>query len=171
MKSIGIVRKLDELGRIVIPKEIRNSLNIKNGDSLDIYIDDKKIVLSKYSKLKTFREISSVYLDLLKNISNEDIIITDKNVVLSSINKNYLNKTLSNKVIDLINDRKEIISNNSIDISLFKDEVINTNFILLPILYDGDVLGSVILFKNGNIGKVDDTISRFLLNIIRNELL
>lgn len=48
MKSSGIVRRLDELGRIVLPKELRNKLNLKTRDSLEIYTEDSMIILKKY---------------------------------------------------------------------------------------------------------------------------
>ncbi|MBQ2765287.1 MAG: AbrB/MazE/SpoVT family DNA-binding domain-containing protein, partial [Firmicutes bacterium] len=48
MKSTGIVRRIDDLGRIVLPIEIRNTMNIKTRDALEIFVDDGKIILKKY---------------------------------------------------------------------------------------------------------------------------
>ena len=58
MKQTGVVRKIDELGRIVLPKEIRRNLGIKDGESLEIFVDEKGVYLQKYSKISNLKEIS-----------------------------------------------------------------------------------------------------------------
>lgn len=56
MKSTGIVRKIDELGRLVLPKELRNYLNINPGDNLEIFVDSNKNIMEKFHKLENFEE-------------------------------------------------------------------------------------------------------------------
>ena len=56
MKNTGVIRKIDSLGRIVIPKEIRKNLNIHNGEDVQIYIEEDKIILKKYQKVLTIKE-------------------------------------------------------------------------------------------------------------------
>ena len=69
MKSTGIVRKVDELGRIVIPKELRNTLNIEEKDSLEIYVDGEHIILKKYEPACIFcANAKDVQVDKGKNI-------------------------------------------------------------------------------------------------------
>ncbi|MBD9085556.1 AbrB/MazE/SpoVT family DNA-binding domain-containing protein, partial [bacterium] len=77
MKATGVVRRIDELGRIVIPKEIRKNFRIKEGENIEIYIDDNNIILKKYSELKNVPDISSNIIDSVFSIINKDIIITD----------------------------------------------------------------------------------------------
>ena len=59
----GVVRKIDELGRIVIPKEIRKNLNIRNGEDVSIFVKDNMIVLKKYERALTIKEISQKYIN------------------------------------------------------------------------------------------------------------
>ena len=77
MKATGVVRRIDELGRIVIPKEIRKNFRIKEGENVEIYIDDNNIILKKYSELKNVSDISSNIIDSVFSVINKDIVITD----------------------------------------------------------------------------------------------
>ena len=90
MKATGVVRRIDELGRIVIPKEIRKNFRIKEGENVEIYIDDNNIILKKYSELKNVSDISSNIIDSVFSVINKDIIITDMSNImeLSSSLKN-----------------------------------------------------------------------------------
>ena len=63
MKTTGVVRRIDDLGRIVIPKEIRKNLHIKNGETLEIYLESENIVLKKYSPLGNINNFYKTYVD------------------------------------------------------------------------------------------------------------
>ena len=63
MKTTGIIRRIDDLGRIVIPKELRKSLRIKNGDSLEIFVDQEDIILKKYSPIESIEEAAIKYVE------------------------------------------------------------------------------------------------------------
>lgn len=75
MKSTGIVRKVDELGRVVIPIELRRTLGISEKDSLEIYVDDNKIVLKKYKPNMTCL--------ITGEVSEDNIVLADGKIVLS----------------------------------------------------------------------------------------
>ena len=68
MKTTGVIRRIDELGRIVIPKEIRKNLRIKNGDSLEIFLESDNIILKKYSQLETIENVSVDYVEAFNSI-------------------------------------------------------------------------------------------------------
>lgn len=109
MKDIGITKRIDELGRIVIPKEIRTNMNIKTNDELGIYVKDSTIILEKYSKLENCKEFIFKLTKGIKNLTNSLVIITDKEKVITT------NETINKELIDIINnniDKKEIISVN-----------------------------------------------------------
>ena len=74
MKLAGIVRRIDELGRIVIPKEIRKTLHIKNGENLEIFIDGETIVLKKYSELGNLKELSDTITETLYQTIKANIL-------------------------------------------------------------------------------------------------
>ena len=92
MKETGIIRKVDELGRIVLPKEIRKTLGIKDGEDLEIYIKDKVIYLQKYSRLWALKDISEILIQYALEEMNLNIIITDKEQILASFNRELIIK-------------------------------------------------------------------------------
>ena len=136
----GVVRKIDELGRIVIPKEIRKNLNIRNGEDVSIFVKDNMIVLKKYERALTIKEISQKYINAFKKINDDVILISDKNSIISSSNLEYIDKKIDNKIFNLINERK---SEEGTVLNL-GGEVINSAYIVSPIIVDTDAIGSVI---------------------------
>ena len=102
----GVVRKIDELGRIVIPKEIRKNLNIRNGEDVSIFVKDNMIVLKKYERALTIKDISQKYINAFKKINDDVILISDKNSIISSSNLEYIDKKIDTKIFNLINERK-----------------------------------------------------------------
>lgn len=136
----GVVRKIDELGRIVIPKEIRKNLNIRNGEDVSIFVKDNMIVLKKYERALTIKEISQKYINAFKKINDDDVLISDKNSIISSSNFEYIDKKIDNKIFNLINERK---SEEGTVLNL-GGEVINSAYIISPIIVDTDAIGAVI---------------------------
>ena len=80
MKATGVIRRIDDLGRIVIPKEIRRSLKINEGDSLEIYVDTNHIILNKYSVFDNISLISKRIVDSFFGIFNKGIMIKNNNI-------------------------------------------------------------------------------------------
>lgn len=136
----GVVRKIDELGRIVIPKEIRKNLNIRNGEDVSIFVKDNMIVLKKYERALTIKEISQKYINAFKKINDDVVLISDKNSIISSSNFEYIDKKIDNKIFNLINERK---SEEGTVLNL-GGEVINSAYIVSPIIVDTDAIGAVI---------------------------
>ena len=101
MKSTGIVRRIDELGRIVIPKEIRKNLHIREGESVEIFLDSDNIVLKKFSVIKNINDLAQNFVDSIYSVLKYNVIITDTNNVIatnSKIKKNLLNNISSVEV-------------------------------------------------------------------------
>ena len=84
LKSTGVLRRVDELGRIVIPKEIRKNLKIKNGESLEIFIDSDSVVLKKFSYMSDLKDNTQKCSDSFYDIIKKDIFITDTDNVIAS---------------------------------------------------------------------------------------
>lgn len=137
MKTLGITRRIDGLGRIVIPKEIRRKLHLNYGDLFEIYINDTdSITLKKYSLLSENKKIISNYIKLLAKKIDGKIMVTDlKEVVFSSDSR------LENKVANIIN-----LSNKSDDnsIELLNNYVISKPYKIYPINPNGDLIGYLI---------------------------
>ena len=150
MKQTGVTRKIDELGRIVIPKEIRKNLGIRDGETLEIFTSDDSIILKKYFEVRKYEDLSSRLCELIKNIYNVDLVITDREKVITSSNKEIVeNSKLNNKFLELIDNREKFITkelstkNLGIDISGY--------FTIIPIIASSDSLGLVIIISdNGN---------------------
>lgn len=150
----GISRKIDELGRIVIPKEIRNNLNINVNDELEIYVSDNKIVLEKYSKLDNIKEFIKNLIKNLKDVNEMKILITDKEKIIDT-----------NELIT--NDLKNIIINNlnKENVKVNLTEKLETNCSINIIKDNYLPIGSVIILGN-NINEFDCKLGNFIAQIL-----
>ena len=98
MSTTGIIRRIDELGRIVIPKEIRKNLRIKNGDNLEILVEGENITLKKYSQIENLESIASMYADSFYQVLKYNVIITDTDKIVAvggNLKKKYMNNGIS----------------------------------------------------------------------------
>ncbi len=145
--TTGIVRRIDELGRIVIPKEIRKSFRIKDGENVEISVNEDTIILKKHSLLNKISDIAS-YLTTAINLNiKKTILITDLDKVISlsgNYKKELLNYTIASDYLNKINNRKDILNNNHEGI-IIKEELILTNYYFRPLLVNGDVVGSILI--------------------------
>lgn len=174
MKSTGVVRKIDSLGRIVIPKEIRKNLGIRDGEDIEIYLDNDKIILNKSSSLNSISKYANEVVDIVYSITKKNIIITDKNNVLS-VNKEvfekYNNKELSKNYLNYLEKRSCYDSKNMKVFDVVKDDIRMKNFCLMPIVVQGELLGSLFLFSYDSfINESDKLILSFLLKFLEKNL-
>lgn len=147
MKQTGVTRKIDELGRIVIPKEIRKNLGIRDGEALEIFTSEDSIILKKYFEIRKYEDLSSKLCELIKNIYNVDLVITDREKVITSSNKDIVeNFKLNNKLLELIDNREMFITKELSTINLGID--ISGYFTLIPIIASSDSLGLVIIISD-----------------------
>lgn len=147
MKQTGVTRKIDELGRIVIPKEIRKNLGIRDGEALEIFTSEDSIILKKYFEVRKYEDLSSKLCELIKNIYNVDLVITDREKVITSSNKEIVENTkLNNKFLELIDNREMFISKELLTINLGID--ISGYFTVIPIIASSDSLGLVIIISD-----------------------
>lgn len=147
----GIYRRIDELGRIVIPKEIRKSLRIHEGDNLEISVDDlDKIILKKKSILNKIDEVAKNITDTIYNLFKLNAFITDKDVVVAAsgpLKKEYQNKPISEMLEMSIKRRDDVVENYKKNISIIKNKEIEATYIINSIVVDGDVIGLIILLS------------------------
>lgn len=148
MKETGILRRIDELGRIVVPKEIRKKLKIREGDSLDIFVSDDYVILKKYSPLNDLELILSVLLDAIKRVSNITIVVTDLTKVISS-NKSEINTNdqITEPFLELLYPKEEVHINKSIALQITNEYKTNQNILIKPLVIYGDLFGSIVLFS------------------------
>ena len=114
MKATGIVRRIDDLGRIVVPKEIRRTLRIREGDPLEIFTDrEGEIILKKYSPIGELSQFAGEYAESLAQTTGHLVLITDcDHVVTASGNgkKEYEGKPISKQLEDAISERKNFLA-------------------------------------------------------------
>lgn len=168
MKSTGIIRKIDELGRIVIPKEIRKTLNIKESEDLEIFIEEEKIILKKYYRMNNFKDKTIKFIEIFKNYVSGTLILTDRENVLYGITDD--DKKLSLKYINALNERKKILNNENIQLEITNTLKKVTKYIIFPLISDTDLLGSLLYISNEKITDNDIIILNILLTLIKYEM-
>ena len=173
MKSTGITRRIDDLGRIVIPKEIRKNLKIKENEVLEIFINNDEIILKKFSRFNDSEKVLSDYIKVINDMTGNDVIITDRDKVILSTKKleeKLLNKKLSEYVNDLIENRSTFLSNDMKGIEVIDNEKIKQNYYFIPFIIDSDVVGSIIMFSSKEIDENSKSLlliaSKLLVNYI-----
>ena len=170
MSKSGMTRRIDELGRLVIPKEIRKNLKIKDNDQIEINIVDDKIVLSKYDILQK-DEIIHLMLLCIKKVLKRNALFTTREKIIdyALIDKQEINNLiLDNSITSIIENRKEIV-NDSSDILLF-DLKINTSYIISPLIIKGDLYGSIIIYNDAAINENDTNILKYIKVFLENYL-
>lgn len=166
MKATGVVRRIDDLGRIVIPKEIRRTLRIKEGDPLEIFTDrDGQVILKKYSPIGELSEFATGYAETLSKTTGHIACITDKDTVIAvsgGSKKEFLEQALSPE-LEKIMEKKEIYTtkeNNELAVPITPNESKDRRYnsqVIYPIISDGDVIGSVILLSKDQNTKMGNT--------------
>ena len=156
MRATGIVRRIDELGRVVIPKEIRRTLRIREGDPLEIFTDhDGEVVLKKYSPIGEIASIAKDYTDSLYRTLGHVALISDRDAIVSSsgaAKREYVEKALSPEVDQILQARQLTVLNLAAGAKLIpvcaddKAESYSAQ-IIAPILADGEIVGGLILLS------------------------
>ena len=164
MKATGVVRRIDDLGRIVIPKEIRKTLRIKEGDPLEIFTDrEGQVILKKYSPIGELSEFATEYAETLAKTTGHIACITDKDTVIAvsgGSKKEYLEQGISKDIEKIIDDKEiyESKENNNIAVPITKNNENKKNYsqVIYPIISDGDAIGTVILLSKDEKIKMND---------------
>ena len=152
MRDTGIVRRIDELGRVVIPKEIRKTLRIKQGDPLEIYTDKDELLFRKYSPIASLYGYAEDVIESLASVSERPCLIcdTDKVIFASRLGKDVVDRNLTSEVQDFFKSRKNLLSKkvegNKI-LPIYKGE--NHEYhqqIIVPIVSNGDCFGAIMMF-------------------------
>ena len=164
MKATGIVRRIDDLGRVVIPKEIRKTLRIREGDPLEIFTDKEgEVILKKYSPIGELSEFALQYAETLAKTSGHIACITDKDSVIAvsgAHKKEFLDKNVSIELEKIMEEKMTWIVKNSTEKKvpiLNNDNVERYNAqVISPIVSEGDTIGSVILMATGTNSQMGD---------------
>jgi len=160
MKATGIVRRIDDLGRVVIPKEIRRTLRIREGDPLEIFVDrDGEVILKKYSPISELGDFAKEYAEALYDSLNHIVLIADRDTfiaVAGGSKKDYFSKPIGELVETSMEERNVIVESKKGEYAITGDTGESLDgYCIAPIIANGDPIGAVILISKGS-GKIGD---------------
>lgn len=153
MKATGIIRKIDELGRIVIPKEIRKKMKIREGDPLEIYVSEyAEVILKKYAPMREIESLAKELVNAVSDISSFPCLVADKQKIIAvsgASKKDYLGKELNTNISSILENRVVWSTKSEAVIKILEEDVRSKYIseVIVPIIADGDILGCVIMFS------------------------
>ncbi|MHB1421539.1 MAG: stage V sporulation protein T [Bacillota bacterium] len=155
MKATGIVRRIDDLGRVVIPKEIRRTLRIREGDPLEIFVDrEGEVILKKYSPIGELGDFAKEYADSLYEAIGHIACIADRDNIIAvsgAPKKEFMGKPIGPAVEKVMEDRKAVLINEPgqhVFCNGCNEDQVDCKFsseVIAPIIAEGDPIGAVIL--------------------------
>ncbi len=156
MKATGIVRRIDDLGRVVIPKEIRRTLRIREGDPLEIYTaTDGEVIFKKYSPVGELSAFASQYADVIARISSMPTLICDKDHVIAAAGvskREFLERRITSVLENYMENRKSYTATQqSIGDVQPIEGIEHYASVIYPIIASGDVTGAVVMLTGDQI--------------------
>lgn len=173
MKATGIVRRIDDLGRVVIPKEIRRTMRIREGDPLEIYTDRQgTVIFKKYSPMGDLAEIIVSLCESLARSSGHICVICDREMVIAtSSRKDLYEKNISPGLEKIISERK-VYKNENSNLNIIED-IDSPVYTAAPIITNGDIAGCVMLIKGSkNSANIDSDalMSELIANFLSGQM-
>jgi AbrB family transcriptional regulator (stage V sporulation protein T) len=155
MKATGIVRRIDDLGRVVIPKEIRRTLRIREGDPLEIFVDrEGEVILKKYSPIGELGDFAKEYAEALSEATGHIAIIADRDQIIAvagGSKKDYLNKSVGSGAERIMEAKEAVMANapeSDTNMEIFPGDGKDSKYgakVMAPIVSEGDPIGIVIM--------------------------
>lgn len=153
MKATGIVRRIDELGRVVIPMEIRRTMKIREGDPLEIFTEaDGELILRKYSPMESIEGYAVFLADSISETVETGVLICDKDIIVAASGlskKEYIGQNITKELEAAIENRRTVLNVSADKIIPVKNEdtISYRAQVVSPILAAGDVYGAVIILS------------------------
>ncbi|MBQ9111893.1 MAG: AbrB/MazE/SpoVT family DNA-binding domain-containing protein [Oscillospiraceae bacterium] len=147
MKATGIVRRIDDLGRVVIPKEIRRTMRIREGDPLEIYTsNDGEVIFKKYSVIGEMSENATQVADIMHKLAGCPVVVFDRDHVVASsgvTKKEFSERRVSPELEELMESRRQFFAEDASRKFYAVEGVEQPALACMPILSSGDVTGAV----------------------------
>lgn len=165
MKATGIVRRIDDLGRVVIPKEIRRTMRIREGDPLEIYTEkDGEVIFKKYSPIGELGDFAAQYAETLAKTSGYGACITDKDMIIAVSGvpkKELMDKRVSSDIENVMTEKTSFSNENGKKITVADGVDKYFAGVIVPIISEGDSIGSVIFVSqdNNKMGEVENKLA------------
>ena len=170
--STGIIRRIDELGRIVIPKEIRKNLRIKTGDNLEITVEGENITLKKYSQIENATDMATIYAESFYQVLKYNVIVTDTDKIVAaagSLRKKYLNMGISDTLTTMIERRDNFIERKKNGLEISPGMIEYGYYTVATINNNGDSIGAVIILSlDSPMLEQEEKLAMILANMLSN---
>ena len=148
MKATGIVRRIDDLGRVVIPKEIRRTMRIREGDPLEIYTDrDGEVIFKKYSPIGELHAFATEYADTLQKTAGMPIFICDRDAIITvsgASKREYTDRKISKALEEIIESRTLYIKSPGREAIPLTDDGAHYVSCAMPIIAESDIIGCIV---------------------------
>ena len=170
MKATGIVRRIDDLGRIVIPKEIRRTLHIRESDPLEIFTDrEGQIILKKYSPIGEMTTFAKQYAESLAQVSGHATVIADRDQFIAAAGgyKQLIGKSVGKLLDEKVNNREMFVATKDDRNFISVCDEVEGEYVhqaVAPIICEGDIIGSVLLLENDNKSKMGEVEQKLVLS-------
>lgn len=166
MKATGIVRRIDDLGRVVIPKEIRRTMRIREGDPLEIYTDSNgEVIFKKYSQIGELVLFINQYTEVLNKSAGHPVIVCDKDHVIAAAGlpkREILERRISSALEDIMENRNTYIYNADVTPLQPIEGVDKYCLVAMPIISSGDFTGSIMFIDNDTNINISETDIRLI---------
>ncbi len=165
MKATGIVRRIDDLGRVVIPKEIRRTMRIREGDPLEIYTEkDGEVIFKKYSPIGELGDFAAQYAETLAKTSGRGACITDKDVIIAVSGvpkKELMEKRVSSDVENIMTEKSSFSNESGKKVTVADGVDKYYAGVVVPIISEGDSIGTVMFLSQDNdrMGEVENKLA------------
>ena len=155
MKATGIVRRIDDLGRVVIPKEIRRTLRIREGDPLEIYTErDGEVIFKKYSPMGDLTELAGQICESIVKNTGHIVVVSDRDSIIAvagASKRDLLDKRNSHELEQIMDQRKTYHYQSGEARIRVSDNVDRYHLgVATPILAEGDLMGCVTILLEEN---------------------
>ena len=171
MKATGIVRRIDDLGRVVIPKEIRRTMRIREGDPLEIFTNnDGEVIFKKYSPMGEMMNFAADFADAIAANSKLAVVICDRDrciAVAGASKKELLEKDVTSDLEKIVEDRRLFVNKENVDIYAVSGSSQRV-CVVAPVISAGDIVGCVAMLSlQDNVAtesdiKLAETAAKFL---------
>lgn len=159
METTGVVRRIDDLGRIVIPKEIRRTLRIKEGSSLEIFVENDMVALKKYSSMNSLNDFAELYVDSISQSLGCIVVITDTDSVVACAGlpkKEYIGSHISEYLESCLTNRNSVVEKEISELEIIEDNFIKASYVINTIVSNGDAVGLIlVLLENKEISELE----------------
>lgn len=177
MKATGIVRRIDDLGRVVVPKEIRRTLRIREGDPLEIFTDrEGEIILKKYSPIGELSQFAQQYAESLSYTTGTTVCITDRDAVIAAAGagkKHLEGKNISADLTELMTDREQMIGckDEKKYVKIVDSDDGDFNYeAVCTIICQGDAIGSVVMLSSKQTGETEKKLTQTAAEFLGRQL-